>query len=320
MTTYSNATSNIIDMWFRKFGCYYSILKRTEPVINAPSLIKSKMLKEKIFFIISICIIVLTMLSNLTFIYGLWKTNKVLSFVQRLFIYLSFSDLLVGCVPGFMYAVYILNGSSCFYMSITMALGVCFVILDSSTLFTISMLRLLAILRPFKQVNYKKIVLFLVFEAMISSVIAGASFFMYERSDNISGFTDIVYLISSVLLGFNVATILCILVCLYSIRKNYRRSQTMSNKIQIRKQRKSVVTLMIIASVFMCLTMAEGIALYIIRIELENGFHSFSKNMNTLSMVDLTVISTMLNAALNSFICICRSKKLKRFYANCVKV
>ena len=182
------------------------------------------------------------------------------------------------------------------------------------------MLRLIAILRPFQSIKYKKIILFLVFEAMISFSIAAASFHMYMRGNNLSSFTHIVYLISSGIFVFNFSTILCILICLHTIKKrNNWRTLTMSNQRQLQKHRKSVITLMIIASVFMTLTLTEGIALYLIRIELENGFKSFSSNMNTMSMVDLTVISTMLNAALNSFIYLCRSKKLRRFYTNLLK-
>ena len=93
----------------------------------------------------------------------------------------------------------------------------------------------------------------------------------------------------------------------------------MSNQQQLQKHRQSVMTLLIIASVFMVLTMFEGIALYILRNGL-NHVKSLSRNMNSMSMTDLTFISTMLNAALNSFICICRSKKLRQFYAHLIKI
>ena len=280
---------------------------------------KSQMLKEKMFFVLTLFIILMTIVSNLMFIYGLWKTNKVLSFIQKLFIYLSIIDLLVGCVPGSMYAVYILNGSSCMYMSITMSLGLCFAILDCFTLFTISLLRLIAIRRPLKLIHYKKFMLSLMFEAIAAFSIAGASLYIYLTGNDVSEFTHIIYLYGSTLFIFNISTIICILLCLHSIQKDRNhRNLAMSTQQNLQKNRRSIITLMIIASVFMALTMVQGVTSYLIRKGL-NSLQSFSSNMNSLSMIDLTVISTMLNAALNSFIYMCRSKKLRRFYVNLIK-
>ena len=119
MATYSNETSKVIDMWFRRFGCYYHILLETEVDTNALSIIKTKMLKEKIFFIITLSIIFITILSNLIFIYGLWKTvlhsKRFILFVHEH--YNGFRT--VPCDSGQFYTLHNFSTSfSCHYKAI----------------------------------------------------------------------------------------------------------------------------------------------------------------------------------------------------------
>ena len=79
-----------------------------------------------------------------------------------------------ACVPSLMYSVYILNGSSCFIMGLTIGFGSMFLLTDSSVLFTISMVRfrLYAIVNPLKRINFKFVTIFMLIGSLSNIVIA----------------------------------------------------------------------------------------------------------------------------------------------------
>ena len=98
------------ELILNKFGCYGNVILRTGfPVPK--STFQLNCYKIAVFGV-CMMLILFILFSNTIFIYGLRKTNKTLTYVQKLFIYLSCIDILGACVPSLMYSVYILNGSS----------------------------------------------------------------------------------------------------------------------------------------------------------------------------------------------------------------
>ena len=106
-----------IEYFKLRYGCYFKVLD-----VSAESL---KMLSENenfnlCFEIIWIVFGIINISVNSLLIHGLFKTHRRLSFVQKLFVYLSSMDLLAGIVlmPTLIY--YQMVGLTCLYMTFMM--------------------------------------------------------------------------------------------------------------------------------------------------------------------------------------------------------
>jgi len=272
----------------------------------------------------SVVVILFTISSNAVFIYGLKKTNKTLSYIQKLFIYLSCVDILPACVPVPMFAVYFLNGSSCLYMSIMMSFGTAFLITDSAILFTISLLRFYSIANPLKRINYELVTISVILESLLSIIIAGKVFFNYRTANTISDLEEVMYLSGVVILSINTLTIFCVSFCFAVIKRKTNLIGTDTNiqtfdRIQIQQHKRSTISLLIMALLMTMLMAVQGIGYVILIIRTRMGLVSFEKYIFTLNVTDILVLCCTLNPGLNSMIYIGRCKKLKQFYWKMVK-
>ena len=263
-------------------------------------------------------LITFILLSNTIFIYGLRKTNKTLTYVQKLFIFLSCIDILIACVPSSMYSVYILYGSSCFFLALTMGFGSMFLLADSAVLFTISLLRLYAIVSPLKRINYSFVTLFVIIGSLSSIAIAGEISYVYWTAVILADFEKVVHISGAGLLGLNILTILCICICFLVIKKKSRlignNTVLTFDRIQMRQHKKSTITLLIMALVMIGLMFIQVAIFIVLQKRLRSRLTNFEQYFYTLREADVTVLCNKINPGLNSVIYICRSKKLKTFY------
>jgi len=310
-----NDQSYLLD---KKLGCYGKVIARTRfPVQKSVFQINDFKIA---YFGFSMVLILFISSANAIFIYGLIKTNKTLSYIQKLFIYLSCVDILIACVPIPMYAVYILNGCSCLFMGLTLSFGAMLLISDAAVLFTISLLRFYSIAYPLKRIKYKLVTVFVIIESLSSIMIGGEIFHIYWTGNTLSDFEEVVYLFGSALLGFNTLTIFCISICLWVLKKrsNLTGSDTF-DMIQIQQHKRSTITLLIMALLMTVLLFIQGAGYVTLSMNIGRALTNIEDYIATLKVSDITVICSKLNPGLNSVIYICRCKKLKRFYWRMVK-
>eukprot|EP00111_Clytia_hemisphaerica_P000457 TCONS_00001293-protein len=120
-------------------------------------------------------------ITNFALIIGLKKTNKKLTISQKLYIYLSLTDTIVGmiCLPYFV-MVDVLSIGSCVTQSIGMAMSVYSFGVGLGTFLGISYLRNLAIRKPFNDIQNKTVYSFLVLWNIYIVLKSTFTFFTYD--------------------------------------------------------------------------------------------------------------------------------------------
>ncbi|XP_066911160.1 uncharacterized protein [Clytia hemisphaerica] len=91
---------------------------------------------------------------NLLLIWGIRKTNpNKINMAKRLFIYRSLTDLLIGVVGIPYFGLASLLNQPCIHISIANCIGVFSIIIGTLTISTISLLRLISLIKPFYKVH-----------------------------------------------------------------------------------------------------------------------------------------------------------------------
>ena len=223
-----------------------------------------------------------------------------------------------------MYAVYIFNGFSCFWMSITLAFGITLVIGDSLVLLTISLLRFYSIAFPLKCINYKLVTTLVILQSLLSMVIGGKVFHIYLTGHTSADFEVVIYIAGPVVFMINTLTILCISFSFLVIKKKRKLNGNTNvptiDRIRIQQQKKSAVTLLMMVSLLMFLMFIQitGYTILIVKVKLD--LVKLEEYIYLLRFIDIAVLCSMLNPGLNCTIYICRCKKLKRLYWSILKI
>ena len=120
-------------------------------------------------------------ITNFALIFGLRRTNKKLTISQKLYIYLSLTDTIVGliCLPYFV-MVDVLSVGSCTTQSIGMAMSVYSFGTGLGTFLGISYLRNLAIRKPFNDIQNKTVYSILVLWNIYILLKSTFTFFTYD--------------------------------------------------------------------------------------------------------------------------------------------
>ena len=135
------------DQEFRSYGCYSAELLHTNT--SSRISVKGKSAWPYITGITTCVLVVFVVITNSMFILGLLKTNKQnLTLAQKLFIYMSAVDLFNGMLAMPSLAFFSLNGISCLVMSFMVGFTAFTALSSSSTLATISVMKLQAIIYP----------------------------------------------------------------------------------------------------------------------------------------------------------------------------
>jgi len=105
-------------------------------------------------FVVGLVVTVFVFVSNTMLIYGLYKTNKKLSLIKKLFIYLSIIDIVTSCIEVITFIVEFYSEN----ISCTVALAIISILyglngISFELLFNISVLRYLSIIRPFLRIR-----------------------------------------------------------------------------------------------------------------------------------------------------------------------
>ena len=121
------------------------------------------------------------MSTNLALVIGLKKTNKQLTLSQKLYIYLSLNDSVGGFVSlPYFFLKYVLSIDYCVLLSISMSITMYTFSMSLGTFAVISILRSIAIRKPFNKVKTKVIFGVLAAWNFVSIMMSLVSFFTYH--------------------------------------------------------------------------------------------------------------------------------------------
>jgi len=286
------------------FGCYSKFISEFQIPESALDTSHFKLA----IGIITIAEAVFIILANSIFIYGLLATNKTLSYVQKLFVYQSCIDLLVGLIPIPIQIVYIFKGLSCVFMSTLMAFGCILLTNDSLIFLTISLLRFFAITKPLKSINYKMVTIYVVCQQLASFLITCYVFYVYLTSTTLAQYKEIWYVPIPFQIIINSITVMFVMICLQFVKRGN------SSTIHHQRHSKSIKTLLIIGLTMLVLIIAQSTTYVVLFQHFKKSLASYKELESIVKWIDIAVISTTLGPGLNSVIYISRSKKLRRFY------
>ena len=250
--------------------------------------------------------------ANFALIFGLKKTNKKLKISQKLYIYLSVTDLLIGavCLPFYL-IVNITKKRSCRTDNLAMLFSNYSYNIGIGTFILISYLRNLAIRKPLNKPSWKKIILFL---SLWNIFVCAFSGFRYISSNPLNDswtLYKIRYLQLGMIIFFEIASILWI---------NYWSSRILSrpnfidfDKQRARRNKSAVIVLSLISITYAIFTLPLG--LYYITL---GTVYFDSRKENTQiflhSLAAFFHFPLFLSSGMNAVIYIMKDKAIKRYY------
>ena len=215
----------------------------------------------KICYIISCVVLaVFNIVSNTCYIHGLRKTNRKLSHVQKLLVYLSATDLLGGCCVLPLFIIGKIYGSQCIYRAIVLSLNYSVAFNNATITLVISALRYKAIHRPTNKSRGKNIFKMVAIEFALSCIVfCSVAYVHYYGMNKLSSriMVSASFIIFSALNG---AILVFLLLSLITIRRKAKDSElSMNIKRRLKRQKKSANTLLIIIIFsFICMFVQSG--------------------------------------------------------------
>ena len=318
-----NSTSPLLqhenlDLTTLRFGCYIKLTESKSPKVFQNLLKENDQSNFELYFgIVCIILAVLNIVSNSCFIYGLRKTNRTLSHVQKLFIYLSATDLNGGCCVLLLIAIGQFHGSKCLHMSIALSLTASVAFHNGTTTAMISALRYKAIRKPMNKSRGKDIFKMVAVQNVFSFAIfcSVAYIFNFRMTDHDLKNLGAAFL--PAILGWNIAILVFLLLTLNTIRRKTKDSELSVNvKRRLKRQKKSTNTLLIIATFsFICLFLQSGSFAYVL-LQLKDvlGPGQMQGALTAIRTFDISVISMLLTTIFNSMLFALRSKEIRSFY------
>ena len=206
------------DQEFRSYGCYSAELLHTNT--SSRISVKGKSAWPYITGITTCVLVVFVVITNSMFILGLVKTNKQnLTLAQKLFIYMSAVDLFNGMLAMPSLAFFSLNGISCLVMSFMVGFTAFTALSSSSTLATISVMKLQAIIYPFAVPNKIWLMISIIFQFLLSSSLAIILFENYLHANSLSPIVPVASSITALLLSLQAGVVGCNVFALVYLRK-----------------------------------------------------------------------------------------------------
>ena len=255
--------------------------------------------------------------TNSALVIGLKKTNKKLNTPQKLYVYLSVTDSFVGtiCLP-FFFVVNILSLNNCTTQSIAVAIIVYSFGVGLGTFLVISVLRNIAIRKPFH--NVKKLTICVTLAglnllALMSSVL---TFFTYYPKYTSTGLYSFYWLYIGLILILEVSVINVLNLWSRRILSRVGGDVSGTEQCQRRKRNlKAVAVLNKISIVYTCCTLPVGlyyISLSILLLIYKDNKHYFLFWYAWFAIFHLPVF---LCSGFNAMVYMFNDKKIKRFYS-----
>ena len=313
-----NFTTSEMKLLEKKLGCYFKLIEFTT-VNSTESLLNSRDVNVDLIYTFSL-LIILNIAANSLLILGIIKTNKKLNSGQKLFIYLSCTDLVAGLVAMPLMMNYLIYGATCFYMTFMMAARAYVVYGDSCIFLVISVQRYYTLRDPIgSKLHQKKRLSILIGLQMTMSILMSVAFFgFYHYSEDLHDFKIIGYIANVVHSSLSITILTFIGMSLYSIRKYSRSNNDTFTQKQLRNHRKSVSSLLVIGIMMLVhMLIYSTILAY---------WHSKSKDQNVIfgnnyhdikNITDMVMLISFVNTTTNSFVIIGRSQKIMRYFFGC---
>ena len=293
---------------------YHDISLLQQPVENMLFDEKSANSKHNILAIF-IIFGVLNVTANSILIFGLYKTNKKMTSGQKLFVYLSCTDLMAGCVVVPLLIYYQLYGFTCLYMSLMMAICAYIVFADSCILLIISILRLSIIRDPLNTENHQKQSLVLALVQVLFSLLMGSVFFgIFYFGDDLMYFQLVTLLSNIAHTGLSLAVLVCVGISLYLLRKYNRTNSGTFTPEQLKNHRKSVSSLLIIGVMMVLFVLIQVPIFFVLHLKLNDEDGLFQTNFNSTKQVVYGVmLVSQMNTITNAIVIIGRTRRIRRY-------
>ena len=255
--------------------------------------------------------------ANFALIFGLKKTNKKLKISQKLYIFLSLTDSIIAaaCLPIY-FIVDMTKKRSCRIDNLSMLFSMYFYNIGIGTFILISYLRNLAIRKPLKKPNWKKIAIFL---SLWNIFVCAFSCFRYISSNPLND-TLTLYRIRYLLLGiitlFEISSIL--LINYWSSRILSRPILNASDELRKKRNQSAVSILILISIVYTIFTLPCG--LYYITFSIMS-FDTTKENVQiTLhSLVVVVHFPLFVSPGMNAVIYMMKDAAIRRYYRGLLK-
>ena len=296
-----------------RYGCYFNILDSD----TLSSKVEILLQKDNFSFYYSISCTVFALLnigSNSLLIHGLLKARQKLTLAHKLFVYLSCTDLMSGCVVMPMLVYYQIYGSSCLYMALMMAIFSYVVISDSLLLLTISALRLSTIRSPLTSHSHLKQAKLMVFFQIVFSLLIATGFFsFYYYGEDVFAFQLISYVANASCVSISVAVLTCVLISLSTLQKYKRSNSFIFTQEQLLNHRKSAFSLLVIGLMMALFILVQVPMSWILHLKLrDESFLSGESFKATQNFLDIDLLISQTNTITNSIVIIGRSKILRK--------
>ena len=278
--------------------------------------------KSKIFYISIIgCSIfyIFAIITNFALIFGLKKTNKTLTLSQKLYIYLSITDVATGIlVPYYIITFHITPSAWCTANSIGVVIAIYTFGISVGTFLTISFLRNVAIRKPLYFIPSRIVYLWLAGWHVFIISMSLFGFFTYDPDYA----SHTLYITHWLFLGLAIILVISISATLniWSTKVLARQSSISStlNDIEFRrgKRNKTAVTILNILTLLLVLCVMPLSIYYIVL-----GIFMYRENealvQSAYDMIMFLHMPLFPCSGLNALVYVLKNQKIMRFYRRC---
>ena len=252
--------------------------------------------------------------ANSLLIYGLFKITKKLTLANKLFIYLSCTDLLSGVVLMPMLVYNRTYGANCFFLAMALFVFAYIAIGDGLILLIISMLRLATIQNPLNSHNQlKKAKLMIMFQILFALAAGTGFFYCYLYGEDVFAFQLIAYIDNAYTVGVSLAILVCLSRSLLTLQRYKRSNSGIFTKAQLLNHRKSASSLLFIGLMMVMFMLIQVGMFLVFHIKLnDHRLLTGESSKKTQNFADIQLRIAQLNTITNSVVIIRRSKKMRK--------
>lgn len=247
---------------------------------------------------------------NILLIIALMKTNKTSTVTTKLFIYLSFCDLITGLVtlPTQMIVMGLGQSTSCFLIGFQTFFGAFPPLQSMSTIFTMSLFRFISINKPLKQISNKSLYIILTGHFCISVIIS----LWYLRNILVQqiGHGMGYFLVAATCYIFLVigSSVTMNIFLHFKLKKERKVSFNIGFTQSTRRQKNAIMTLIILTSILIICYLPNMIAYSLV------GHSILTNTPNPYRrLTPITGFLMLTNSGFNSLAYILRTKKIRAY-------
>lgn len=274
-----------------------------------------KSFRQENLLILFICTSMMTIFSIITssmLIYGLIKTNKVLSMTTKLFIYLSICDIVIGFVVLPNQLVSMRLQLPCTMIVTRAFINIIGINFSMFIILTLTVLRYLSINNPLQKVQDRKVYIALFVEL---ALLPGFSFIYVYLSykPELSIMMGILLLFCAVyMLVFVIISVALNIILQKTLQGKQKSCVTTQSKIRMVRQKKAIDTLLTLLVVMIVCYLPGTVAVSVTA-------YNYLSNKTQTNLVwrhskQWATFTIGLNSSLNSLVYILRTKRIRPFY------